>query len=699
MLKQRKTKGLGELNAPSAKMIGSEAFVANMTKSAARRPLVLLVMAAAIPLALFAGWVVFLNARQERTNSRLAALETLDQVVTRLSSELALQVQIAETLAASATLDKPDLGSFYTEALRVKQARPLWETIELVDPNGNQVLNLLRPIGADLGATADRENFEKILRTRKAAIGGIGPRGPISGKRLVALRAPVERDGTLKFVLTVALVPDAVSQILKGAGAPPGWIGVVVDAKGNIVARTVGEAFELGRPASQSVREAIARGPEGTYIGTTLEGDQVDSIYRELPGTSGWSVHLGIPTDQLDAPVRRSVMFLAGGGLVSFALAVTLAWFTAHDISQRRKEQEAQATLALSASEERRRLTIDAAEMGVFSWNSATGEVIVSARAQEMLHLQPAGSVGDRSLPFGDLLESIDPADRELFETSFLQCRSGKATVADFRTAPPDGRWLRASGRLSRLGDPPFTVVFSVLIDIHETKRAELERQKLLRRLGEAEENERRRIARELHDQVGQAVTGLLFGLKNLEQSPGDIQAHTSRLEKLHWLQSLASAIGRDVHQIAADLRPTALDDLGLYKALEAFCTEWSRRFGINIDLQVLGDIRRPASDVEIAVYRAIQESLTNVAKHASARNISIVLDRRQHELRIIVEDDGHGFDTQELTRPEFKNSKLGLSVIEERLALLGGSLAIESEPSRGTTLFMMVPLGGREPA
>ncbi len=138
---------------------------------AAQRPLILLVMAAAIPLVLFAGWVVFLNARQERTDSRLAALETLDRVVTRISSDLALQVQIAETLAASASLDASDLTSFYVEALRVKETRPLWETIELVDPKGNQVLNLLRPIGADLGATADRENFERILTTRKAAIG------------------------------------------------------------------------------------------------------------------------------------------------------------------------------------------------------------------------------------------------------------------------------------------------------------------------------------------------------------------------------------------------------------------------------------------------------------------------------------------------------------------------------------------------
>ncbi len=334
-----------------------------------------------MPLALFAGWVVFLNAQQQRRDSQVAAVETLDSVVGRLASEISLQLEIAETIAASATLDKPDLDAFYREATRINEARPLWQTIQLVDLEGNQVLDVTRPLGDGMRATADRENFEQILRTRKPAIGGIGPRGPISGKRVVALRAPVERDGQLRFVLTVALVPDAVSQILKSAGAPAGWVGFVVDAKGNIVARTLAATSELGQFASARVREAIAAGPQGSYVETRLDGDQVDSIYKSIPGTSGWSVHFGIPTQELNGPVHRSVIFLAGGGIVSFFLALTLAWYTIRDISQRRREQEARAALALNASEERRRLTIDAAELGVFSWDFATREALVPARA------------------------------------------------------------------------------------------------------------------------------------------------------------------------------------------------------------------------------------------------------------------------------------------------------------------------------
>ena len=227
---------------------------------------------------------------------------------------------------------------------------------------------------------------------------------------------------------------------------------------------------------------------------------------------------------------------------------------------------------------------------------------------------------------------------------------------------------MRASGRLSRLDEKNPDVVYGVIQDIDATKRAELERQQLLRRLSEAQENERRRIARELHDQIGQTGTGLLLGLKNLEQFLGARHKREVGLEKLHWLQGLARGIGRDIHQVASDLRPTALDDLGLYKALEAVCAEVRRRFGISVDFQSLGGRQRLGPDVEIAVYRAVQEAVNNVVKHAQARNVSVVVDRRATELRIVVEDDGNGFDLQEFSQSDTRHSKLGLSLIPLRL-------------------------------
>lgn len=669
------------------------------TSQMARRQLGQLVIAAAIPVLVFAGWVAFLNARQERAAARLAAFEALDSLAARITSEIGTQIELVETLATSASLDEPELPMFYREAKRLKDAHPLWETIELVDTKGRQVLNLLRPMGSELGATADRENFEKVLQTHKAAIGGIGPIGPISGKRLIALRAAVAREGTINFVLTVALVPDAVSQILRNAGAPPGWVGVVVDAKGNIVARTSKEQFELGRPASEAVRTAIRRGPEGSYVGNTLEGTEVDTMYRTLPGTGGWSVHLGIPTESLNAPVRRSAYLLAGGGTISIALAVVLAWLTWRDIARWRREQEDNAAVALSLSEERRVLAIEATELGVFSWNFTKGDVVASRRAQSLLNLSfyPTGK-DEHTLPEANFLDGIHPADRQRFARMFRDCVHSGPTGLEFRTVESEGivRWRRATCRPSEVKQQEQDVVFGVVLDIDATKRADIERGQLLRRLSDAEESERRRIARELHDQIGQSITGLMLGLKRLEQAVTFKTDPEPAQCRITWLQGVANSIGRDIHRLAADLRPTALDDLGLQEAVKALCSEWSSCFQIATDLQFLGDQTSFPADVEIAVYRAIQEALTNVLKHASAHNVSLVVDSRPGELRVVIEDDGEGFRPEERMRSG--RERLGLSGMGERLGLIGGSLVVESEPGAGTTLFITVPVkSGKE--
>lgn len=663
----------------------------------ARKSLILLVMAAAIPVLVFAGWVTFLNARDERTASRRMAFDTLDRVITRVASELGTQIEVAETLAASASLDQPDLPMFYREAKRLKDARPLWETIELVDPDGSQVLNLLRPMGAELGSTADRDNFNKVMETRKAAIGGIGPLGPISGKRLIALRAPVERQGKITFIVTVALVPDAVSQILRSAGAPKGWVGAVVDAKGNIVARTISEQFELGRPASESMRRAIAKAPEGSYVGRSLEGVEVDTIYRTLPGTGGWSVHLGIPSEALNAPVKRSGYLLAGGGTVSFALAIALAWFTGRDIAQRRRDQEAKAALELSISEERRILAIDTAELGIFSWSAPNNSVVASRRAQYLLGVPPgSGSQEDRVLSADLFFKNIHPSDRAVVQNAFSHHSAQGPVVVDVRSLTAHGAvfWRRVTGRPPQIETAQTGTVYGVIMDIDGAKKAEAERQILLRRLSEAEENERRRIARELHDQIGQRVTGLLLGLKNLQQAVETNESRQLGVDRITWLQELANEVGRDIHRVAADLRPTALDDLGLYDALRAFGAEWSTRFHINLDVQFLGDARGLSSEVEIAVFRAVQEALTNILKHAHARNVSLLIDRRLAELRVIVEDDGVGFDpNQTSATKEGSTVTLGLSGMRERISLISGTLTIESDCGVGTTVFISIPL------
>jgi signal transduction histidine kinase len=221
----------------------------------------------------------------------------------------------------------------------------------------------------------------------------------------------------------------------------------------------------------------------------------------------------------------------------------------------------------------------------------------------------------------------------------------------------------------------------------------------LLRRIAEAQEKEQQRIARELHDQVGQTVTGLALGLKGLERKLKAGEVGDVAWQHVQWLQTLANEIGRDIHRAASDLRPAALDDLGLPKALAALASDWSARYDIAVDVHASGFDRRLTSEMETLVYRIVQEAMTNVLKHAAAHNVSIVLERRGDRLRVVIEDDGRGFDAQAddativNSEDESGRPRLGLSSIRERLALIGGSLRLESQLGAGTALFIQVPL------
>lgn len=660
-------------------------------------PLLIIGMAAAIPLLLFAAWVTYLTATQDRAVARTAAFEALDRVAARLSAEIEKQIEVAKTLALSSALDEPDLSAFYLEATRLTELHPLWETVELTNTKGVQVLNVLRRFGDELGPTADLDSFQKVLRDEKPAVGGIGPVGPVSGRRLVAFRVPVHRDDGLRYILTVHLVPDAVTSILRGAGAPAGWIGVVIDGKGNIIARTVAEQFELGRQASASARNAVAEAPSGAYVGTTLEDVEVEAIYRTLPETGGWSVHLGLPTSMLNAPVTRSMFFLAGGGMVSLALGMGLAWLTARDIAQRRRDEQMRNAVALGESEERRALAVEAAELGTFSWDFAKGEIVGSLRTRDLLALPDENRQGTEwTWPSDTFISRIFPEDRDDLALALQRCLDSDTAVdLEFRVFREGGRirWLRAIAKSPRLDPRAKQFVYGVLADIDAQKRAEAERIGLQRQLINAQESEQRRIARELHDQIGQTVTGLSLGLKALEQQLGHTNSNEAARQRILWLQDLTSKIGQDIHQVASDLRPAALDDLGLEDALSALGSEWSQRFGIDIDIQVLGSPLRIPQNVETAIYRIAQEALTNVLKHADAKAVSIVLEQRPDQIRLIVDDDGVGFDP--LAYPDAGKGnprQLGLSGIRERLALFGGTISIESQPGSGTTLYIVIP-------
>jgi two-component system, NarL family, sensor histidine kinase UhpB len=664
-----------------------------------RRPLLLLVLTAAIPIILFGLWASYLSAEKRRSDVRRDILERVGNVTESISAELQNNIEALQGLAVSSTLDREDLHWFYQEAVRLKAAHPLWHTVELADPSGAQVLNLLRPLGGELGPSAERQSFEKVVQTLQPAVSGIGPIGPVSGLQLVVLRVPIIRDKQLRYVLSIALEPKAVDLILREAGVPPGWIGGVVDARGNIVARTTDEGFKIGRPASEAARQALVIAPGGFYRGKTLEGIEVDVAYRFLPHTDGWSVHFGISSDLLNAPVEQSQYLLAGGAAISLALAALLSILVARDIAQRRGDERLRAKRVLQASEEHRAMAIEAAALGTWRWNPDLDRLEISNRAGQLFGLSQSSDDSITAWRYRHVMEAIHPDDLPLMEKAVRQCLESDLPIeVEFRTLRKDGsaHWVRVIGRCQRIdqGGPKF--VQGVIADIDLRKRADARHVALLRRLAQAQEDERQHIARDLHDQVGQTVTGLALGLKGLEQAI-ERNGKDQLTERVHWLRRLTSDIGRDLHRAAANLRPTALDDLGLEKALSTYAADWSDRYGVSIDIQSLGIGDRLPAEIETVVYRVILEGLTNVLKHAAASAVSILLERRGQFLRVIIEDNGQGFDPAELpadnvTAASESLPRLGLSGIRERLSLVGGTMAIESTRGVGTTLYIQIP-------
>lgn len=223
-----------------------------------------------------------------------------------------------------------------------------------------------------------------------------------------------------------------------------------------------------------------------------------------------------------------------------------------------------------------------------------------------------------------------------------------------------------------------------------DLKEREETKGRLLDKVIAAQEDERRRVAQELHDEAGQALTSLLVELRALELMTDREAAKAKAAE----LRGLVADSLRTVQNIALELRPSMLDDMGLVPALRRYIQEFSARHGLEVDFQTGGlDGLRFQPAAETAIYRIVQEALTNVARHAEAHRVGVLLTRRSEDLVAIVEDDGKGFDTTEALRQA--EASLGIRGMQERAALVGGRLSMESEPRAGTTVFVEVPLTG----
>lgn len=239
----------------------------------------------------------------------------------------------------------------------------------------------------------------------------------------------------------------------------------------------------------------------------------------------------------------------------------------------------------------------------------------------------------------------------------------------------------------------------SLQTEIRERRHAQEARRRLLDQLVTAQEDERGRISRELHDQMGQHITAIMLLIDSLKRTPNFQTAISPTLAQL---EEVTGQLADQVESLAWELRPTALDDLGLEVALSKYVRKWTERSLIPVDIQSAGlnNTRLPAL-IETAIYRIVQEALTNIARYARASTVGIILERQKNYVSAIVEDNGCGFEVDALQATPSADRRMGLLGMQERAALLGGTLHIESAPGIGTTVYLRIPVvfdehGGR---
>jgi len=244
--------------------------------------------------------------------------------------------------------------------------------------------------------------------------------------------------------------------------------------------------------------------------------------------------------------------------------------------------------------------------------------------------------------------------------------------------------------------------VLAMVQDVTERKRAEQERKQLLQRIVMAQKEERRRISRELHDQMGQQLTVLMMGMKALPEHPDAGWSKPSYETQVEDLQKLTVELMQQMHRLAWDLRPASLDNLGLEAALRQYVEQWSEQSGVQAEVVSTGLSAgaRPSPEVETALYRVVQEALTNAQRHAQATHVSVLVERRKDNVIAVIEDDGCGYQTKEKKEGpdgQQRPARLGLLGMGERMELVGGTLTIESSPGQGTTVFARASMKGRE--
>ena len=423
------------------------------------------------------------------------------------------------------------------------------------------------------------------------------------------------------------------------------------------------EAEAVGKPISMLVPPELP-GEENKILETLKSGDRIEHFETVRVTKTGKRINISLTISPIKDSTGRTV------GISGIA----------RDITERKLAEE-----ALRASEERLRLAQQAARIGTFDWNIRTGLNTWTPELEAMYGLPPGG-FGGRQTAFENLVHPDDRAG--VIKLVDAAMKSGQPTTGEWRVVWTDGSVHWIAGRwqvfMDASGEP--SKMIGVNIDVTERKLAEAALSNVTRKLIDAQEQERTRIGRELHDDMGQRLSMVAIELQQLHEDPLVLPEFRNRTGEL---QKQISEIATDIQSLSHELQSAKLQYLGIAGAMRSFCQEFGKQQKVEIDFQS-HDLPGPLSaDISLCFFRVLQEALHNSAKHSGVRQFEVRLWGTSDEIHLTVKDSGAGFD-----REAAKESRgFGLISMQERLRLVGGVLSINSQTKGGTTIHARVPL------
>ena len=387
----------------------------------------------------------------------------------------------------------------------------------------------------------------------------------------------------------------------------------------------------------------------------------------------------GLQTSLVDAGI------MATPYLVSFFyLVILVAMATELSDDVLRASQLAQD---LQESEQRLNLAADAAQLGLWDWDVERDEIWVTSQGRKLLGFSP-----DEKIDRGRFFASVHPEDRAVMQRGVANSLQADTDYErEYRIILPDGgtRWIAVRGHVARDESDRAVRVRGVAMDVSRRKEAEVAAQTLSGRLIHAQEVERARLARDLHDDLNQSLALLAVELDLLGQKPPASSSEVT--DRMRGFSAQVKSLSSEVHRLSHELHPAKLEQLGLVAAVRGFCRDLAAAYHIKIEFEPRDVPRALPDDVALCLYRVVQEALQNVVKHSGAEGARVELTADQNELSLVVSDHGCGFDAADKT----DGSSLGLVSMRERVRLLNGQLSVQSAAGEGTRIKVRIGLDG----